>query len=157
MSVWQVWQNFVAVVEGISPTFGDPDRGFYYYDPEHVDPSIGVGERSFTLRWLDSDADREPTCTAERIADHLWELEVVYTVGPPNREMHELFLSDRNDILKALRDDRNWFGPTDYTDTTQNIGLFARRRVRDEFDRADPATHYYRTTWMTTIVESENA
>lgn len=155
MSTADAYRNLLWRMESITPTDTDPARGFLFYSPRDFNPETARGTvRSFTLFWDGSDPDDEPTDITERVADHQFTVEVAYSTDYPLDKLNELVLSDRNDILKTLRDTDGFVGVSD-AQPTKATGIWSRVRTRDELDRGNSNIWYLRIVWRCKIQEAE--
>jgi hypothetical protein len=155
MSLPDVYRNFVFRTQNVLPTDTVVDKGFRFISPRDFDPDEAEGvARTFTVYWEGSDPDLEPTDMSERVADHTFTIEIAYSTSFPVDVLNRIFLSDRNDLIKALRIPSGYKG-TGNDNPTVSTGLWARRRARDEIDRGGTHTWYLRQTWVCTCREDE--
>jgi hypothetical protein len=77
---------------------------------------------------------------------------VSYTADFEEHALQTIMMRDRHDMIRALRDSRNFNGVVG--DSSVVTGLWARSLVRDEIDRS-PTTWTLRQTWRCTIGEVE--
>ena len=154
-------ENFIWRIENISPTNPIPDRPFRYAPEKNFDPDKSKGvARVFEIFWLGSGEDGagEPgggvTDIRERIADHEFEVQIAYSTSYLPRELQQIVAQDRHDVTAALRNMDNVVGTSD-SNSTANIGLIGRNRIRDNLDRSGTHTWYLRQSWVATIREDE--
>ena len=155
MSLDQVIENFIWRIEAITPDEPLPDQGFRYYDDEDFDPDEGDVARVVQVQWISSDENTGTTDLQGREAVHEFLVSVGYSVSYKERLLGKIIAKDRHQLCKTLRDDRLWKGYND-SNTTTDIKLWSRDRVRDEIDRSETHTWYYRAIWQCTIRESES-
>jgi len=155
MSTANTYKNFIYRIEAITPTDSTIGRGYRFVSPRDFDPDEAQGvARSFTVYWDGSDADMEPTDMAERVAVHSITVEVAYSTSFPTDTLHQIILADRDDLITALRLPSSYVGTSSAAPTT-DVGLWARRRLRDEVDRTGTHTWYLRQVWACTCKEVE--
>lgn len=151
-----VLDNFCWRIKSIIPTDVKTFRkGFTWNDSNRCSPDQGSGmTRSFSVFYLGSDTDIEPTDATERTAWHLFQLEVAYSTDYALMALQKMAGQDRHLLNKQLRDDRLWVG-TSASDPTSDIGLWDRVRVRDEMDRSSEITWYLTQQYRCMLRESE--
>lgn len=151
-------ENLVWRMESISPTDTTSANKFRFVDIERLDPDeMPHAMRLFAVRWQGSAPDFGPTDLYDRWADHTFDIEVYYPVGPggmSTRKLQKMLLRDRHDIAKALRDPSKFVG-YDASNTSTDVGIKNRVMIGDALDRNNPAVWTYRASWRLTIQEVE--
>lgn len=121
-----VLKNISWVVEGVDPTHDGPGRGFEPVDLTVADPEALPLPRAYSVMWRGEEpADPSFSDATERVAEHRYSVEVYYPHEYPLDYRQEIALCDRHDLLKALRDDENFFG-WEAAHASDDIGLWAR-------------------------------
>jgi hypothetical protein len=109
--------------------------------------------RSFRIAWQGTGGIEEPSDVTSRIMTHRFLIEFYYSVELNDDDIHNIVSSDRNDIIKLLRDTDSYNG-TSSTEQTTNIGLYSRKLKSDELDN-DGDVWIYSQSWECVIMESE--
>lgn len=151
-----VLQNFYWRLESIAPTNPITGRGFVRYDPHLLDADVSSGLiRAFTVSWDSADSFQDVTDIEDRVAQHIYTVEVVYPIEKfKHAELQYILLQDRHDIIKVLRDSALFIGH-DHLNSTTNIGLWSRFLITDELRRPVPTTWALTQRWRCDIKESE--
>jgi len=159
-----VYANFVWRIEAIDPTATTvaKDR-FFCIDRRAVhgtDPRTSSGlTRGFVVTWRGAGEQNVVGGSAicdtysSRMADHTFELEMFYSAKLKWDDAQQLILSDRHDIIKALRYPSTWVG-YDASHTATAIGL-ANRWIDSEETEATDDYLALRQTWRCSIEETE--
>lgn len=159
-----VYSNFVWRIAAIDPTATTigKDR-FFAIDPRAVhgtDPRTSSGlTRGFAVTWKGAGEQNmvggDAICDtySSRFADHVYELVVYYSAKLKWEELQKLLLSDRHDIIKALRYPSTWVG-YDASHTTDSLGLANRWIESDDTEDTDEYVAL-RQTWRCSIEETE--
>lgn len=159
-----VYANFVWRIEAIDPTAATigKDR-FFSIDPRAVhgtDPRTSSGlTRGFAVTWRGAGTQNvvggDAICDtySSRFADHTFELAVYYSAKLKWEDLQQLLLSDRHDIIAALRYQSSWVG-YDASHTTTALGLANRVIESDETEQTDDYVAL-RQTWRCSIEETE--
>lgn len=136
MSLYGVYQNFILRIEQISPTSTLERRRFVHYDPDHImaEDSDGL-QRAVVVKWEGSEEDTGITDMAQREAEHKIIVSVAYPGTWPWDRLHEIVASDRNDLIKQLRDPAKYVGIQG--NETLDVGLQRRWRNNDTLEIID--------------------
>lgn len=128
----RVLDNYNWRMEAVSPRSTIGIESFRAIDPLGVEPGESDGlTRCFWVEWLGSGPGHTTEDSIMRVADHAIVVSVVYSHDYRWQDRHKLMVSDRHDILKALRDDSKWVGYSD-TNSSTDIKLKDRQYVRTQ-------------------------
>jgi hypothetical protein len=128
-------------IEALTPShvYGPPDSPikFRRFDPFEAEPANTSGwVRAFFVHWLGSSLDIGATNLDIREAIHPVFVHIIYPPAAlPYEELEAMWLQDRHDIIKAMRDQAQRAG-YDADNTTGDIGLMVRRRGSPDTVRA---------------------
>jgi len=154
----RLYQNFKYWIEQITPTstYGNPKNRFFFVDTlrTELDETSGL-TRGFSLQWLGSNEDANPTDLFDRWAEHNYQLEVGYSTKLKTETLHKLVAQDRHDLCKQLRSPTYLLG-WDVNNTTTDIGLDDRVRIGDELDTSSPALWILRQQYRCLLQETED-
>jgi hypothetical protein len=130
-------RNLKWRIESTAPTHQHPRRPFRWADPRRVGPADQPAVRLFHVRWLgEEDAGDSVTDAVERRALHRYEVVVDYAADYGWLTLMDVVLQDRHDLIKTLRDPRQYVG-TSATDATADIGLQSRHVTAASMDIDD--------------------
>lgn len=134
-------RNTAWRMEAITPTFtGRAVPRFQRYDPilTKIQPKKESGwTRKFYVDWEGSSEDGGATDAEIREAVHIIRVHIEYPPLGPWETLHDMILQDRHDVVRVLRG----IVGTDYrlgyddSNSTTDIGLMGRFRVRDSLDK----------------------
>lgn len=159
-----VYKNFIWRVEAIDPTDTTVMRNaFVAIDPRPTtgrDPRTSSGlTRCFTVTWLGADEQNVVGGNGitdglnSRTADHRFDVSVYYDGKLKWADVQAMMLSDRHDLIKALRLPSTWVG-YDANNSSTVLGVYDRRIEADEVDAEDDFL-ILRQVWRCTINETE--
>lgn len=128
--------NFVAQLEGITPTYARVGRLFRLTDGLRgaaLDGDSSGRARDFAVTWRGSAADKEPSDMTIREAWHDMEIVVAYPIAIGREDdLNEMIVKDRHDIIAALRLSSSYKGIPG--NSTQSTGIVRRWRTADELN-----------------------
>ena len=147
--------NFQWRIEAIDATSTISGKRFFRFDPRDLGRTESGGlERGFFVTWLGSEPQQAVTDQWQWVCSHRFMIEVMYAPIRGWQESHELVLSDRWDLIKALRDDSLYVGFSDDNSTT-DLDLIDRYFEGDGLDiEPDAEVFIYRQNWRCTVRET---
>ena len=155
MSLSEIYDNFVWRIESISPSNAQAREKFRHNDvPLYMTEEQSLADRLVSVYWESGDEVQEFSDLTRRWSDVDLTVEVAYDATRDLDKLHALMLSDRNQIIKDLRDPAKFVGYNSSNAVT-DIGLKNRVFTGDELDRDRETKWILRQTWRCTIEEQE--
>jgi len=153
-----VVDNFAYHIEAITTDKTKSKKGFEWFDDNRLNPEDTAGcTRWYNVQWLSEEPQPEDdgvTDITERIANHQFQLDVLYPHEIELKARQKMMLKDRHALIKKLRHHDNFVGYSAAQPST-DIGLWRRALLSVEALEEIEKTTTLRLTWECTIKESE--
>lgn len=151
----KVLLNFQWRISSIAPTSTICGKGFFLKDPRDLANGESTGlERGFQVTWAGSEPQQAVTDQWQWVCNHRFIVEVLYSPTRGWQESHELVLSDRWDLIKALRDDALFVG-YDADNAATDLDVIDRWFEGDDFAvDPDASVFIYSQIWRATVRET---